>query len=308
MTELTKQTDFADGDGWVWHDAAQWALVWLPLIALPAMTLALTRNLAPWVFMWLLVLSIYAGFKWATFRLTPNRNQANSIRRLAYLLLWPGMDCRSFLDGRRVPPRPAVTEWAWAALKTALGVALLAGGAAKISTDPLLTGWIGVVGVALGLHFGLFELWARSFQQMGIDALPLMCSPVRATSISNFWGKRWNTAFQSLSHGLVFRPLSRVIGVRWAMLAAFLASGLVHDLVISLPAGGGYGRPTLYFLLQGLGVFVQRSRIARKIGLDTGPATRMFTVLATVGPVCLLFHPPFVVHVFLPFLEYLHVF
>tara|TARA_B100000949_G_C13863546_1_gene277596 strand:+ start:42 stop:323 length:282 start_codon:yes stop_codon:yes gene_type:complete len=83
----------------------------------------------------------------------------------------------------------------------------------------------------------------------------------------------------------------------------FVFSGLVHDVVISVPAGGGYGRPTLFFLLQGVAMFFERSRVGRSLGLGRGWCGWLFTLVVLLGPVGLLFHRPFVVEVVVPFLE-----
>ena len=78
-------------------------------------------------------------------------------------------------------------------------------------------------------------------------------------------------------------------------MAAFFISGLIHELVISLPAGAGYGLPTAYFLLQGIGILTERV-LPRIRG-------RIFTILITAVPAFWLFHPPFVRIVFLPFMK-----
>jgi hypothetical protein len=78
---------------------------------------------------------------------------------------------------------------------------------------------------------------------------------------------------------------------------------VVHDLVISLSAGGGYGGPTLYFMIQGVGLLVERSRFGKRCGLGEGWRGRLFTALVVVGPAYGLFHPPFVSEVVLPFLD-----
>ena len=83
----------------------------------------------------------------------------------------------------------------------------------------------------------------------------------------------------------------------------FLLSGLIHDCVISLPARGGYGLPTGYFLLQGLAVVAEHTRLARRIGLGCGWRGWLFTVIVVAGPVGWLFHPPFIHHVILPMLH-----
>jgi alginate O-acetyltransferase complex protein AlgI len=135
-----------------------------------------------------------------------------------------------------------------------------------------------------------------------VDARPLMNWPVVSASLSEFWGRRWNTAFRDLAHRFLFRPLAGRLGPRAGLAAGFLFSGAVHDLVISAPAGGGYGLPTLYFVVQGLGLLAERSRAGRRLRLDGGWRGRGFTALVVVGPAFGLFHPPFVRGVVLPFL------
>jgi hypothetical protein len=46
--------------------------------------------------------------------------------------------------------------------------------------------------------------------------------------------------------------------------------GIVHDAVISLPAGGGYGGPSVFFILQALGMLAERSRFGKSIGPGSG--------------------------------------
>ncbi len=86
----------------------------------------------------------------------------------------------------------------------------------------------------------------------------------------------------------------------------FLFSGLIHELVISVPAQGGYGLPTGYFLLQGFGILFERSRTGRYLGLQSGLRGWMFMAAVTAGPIRWLFHMPFVIRVTLPFLRAIH--
>jgi len=91
-------------------------------------------------------------------------------------------------------------------------------------------------------------------------------------------------------------------GVVTAMLLSFLASGVIHDLVISVPARGGYGLPTCYFVLQGLGVLFERFLPGKRLGLSSGTRGWLFAVICAGAPAYLLFHPWFVRSVILPFL------
>ncbi len=273
---------------------------WEPLLLLPLAIFLLCPPTAPaWLFMWLLALAIYAGCKWLTWR----RAFCCSVpwqRQVAYLLGWPGMDARSFLGlhDKAMTPRPSRWELSFAMVKTLLGVILFWGVARQISEDmSLVRGWVGLAGLALLLHFGLFHLLSCFWRNQGIDAKPLMNWPALATSVADFWGRRWNTAFRDLTHRFLFQPLTRKWGPRWSMVLGFGMSGLVHDLVISVPAGGGYGLPTLYFLFQGSALLFERSRVGRAC------QGWLLTMLIVVGPAFVLFHPPFVRNIMLPFMK-----
>ena len=270
---------------------------------LPLAALTLRSLLEPWAFMWVLAFSIYAGLKWMTWFEARERVPHTAPRSVAYLLAWPGMDAEEFLRmGARVTP-PATREWIAAAFKTLLGAALLWVVARRAEAMPLAAGWIGMMGLILLLHFGSFHLISLGWRQMGVDAEPIMNAPLRASSLSEFWGQRWNLGFRQLAHKYVFRPLHRRIGTAGASFLVFVASGLIHDLVISVPARGGYGLPTLYFVLQALGVAAERSPFGRALGLGRGLRGWLLMAVVTAAPVFWLFHPPFVLQVMLPFMK-----
>jgi len=257
-----------------------------------------------WLFMWSLSFAIFAALKWMTWWTAPERAISGGGRSVAYLLLWPGMDADSFLDPNRRPAYSHLQDWAWAAVKTALGALVLWAAVRRVPAgQPLLQGWIGLFGLILLLHFGSFHLIALFWQAMGIDAQPIMSKPILSRTLSEFWGRRWNLGFRQLAHEFIFRPLYKRTGVAVAGLLVFVASGLIHDLVISVPARGGYGLPTGYFLLQGLGVTLERSHWGAQIGLQDGARARIFAISVTAAPAFWLFHPPFVMRVIIPFLK-----
>lgn len=279
-------------------------IAWLPIVLLPAAVIVFTPEAWPrWAFMWLLAFAIYASCKWLTWR-SALPSGASWGRHLGYLFAWPGLDAVAFLQtpSRR---RPAPGAWLFALAKLGCGAALLAIAVPRLPADDvLLRGWVGMIGIVFVLHFGLFHLLALFWQTFGVNAKPLMNWPIRAAGVSDFWGQRWNTAFRDLTHRFLFRPLTARCGARAALGIGFLGSGIVHDLIISLPAGGGYGGPTLFFLLQAAGIFLERSTLGTRLGLGHGLRGWAFALLVLVGPACLLFHPPFVREIVVPFVNW----
>ncbi|MGB7726601.1 MAG: MBOAT family protein [Candidatus Acidiferrum sp.] len=163
------------------------------------------------------------------------------------------MDAQSFLDGTNRPRMPRFREWFWVIFKAALGAFLLWFVAGTLpAAQPLLRGWVGMLGLILILHFGTFQILSLFWQSFGVQAPPIMAAPLRSHSLSEFWGKGWNLGFRQLAHELIFLPSCKYIPVGLAGLVVFFVSGLLHDAVISVPAQAGYGLPTGYFLLQDL--------------------------------------------------------
>jgi predicted DCC family thiol-disulfide oxidoreductase YuxK len=273
----------------------------LPLILLPTLALLARNKIASWQFMWLMAGAIFLGCKWVTFWRARSQNGDLSIgRALGYFFGWPGMDAVAFVAPRqRKKPIPAY-RIVIAVAKIAFGFLLLFYVAA-FASNPLLAGWMGMIGFVLILHFGIFDLTGLAWRNAGIDVKPIMNAPIRATSLNEFWAQRWNGAFNLLVVELFFRRCSRSVGTVPATLTAFLISGLLHELVISLPARADYGLPTAYFLLQACGVIAQR-----RFGIRRGFAGWLSTMTIAAGPAFWLFHPPFVRQVILPFMHTIH--
>jgi hypothetical protein len=168
---------------------------------------------------------------------------------------WPGMDPERF---HRAPAaRPAMRETLGALARAGVGALLLWGVVPRLGPGPAAA-WVGLFGFGMVLHFGLLHLLSIHWRARGFDAQPLFHRILTSRSLGEFWGRRWNRAFAD---------------------------------ALSVPAGGGYGLCTLYFALQGAGVFSERRR-----------RRRWFAVLVVLAPLPLLFHPSFMGAVFLPFL------
>jgi alginate O-acetyltransferase complex protein AlgI len=252
--------------------------------------------------MWVLAFSLFAGAKWIVLAGYFRLKEAPWKRIVAFLFLWPGLNANRFFFG--TPIRATAGEWAFALGNTALGAGLLWGAARLIpASNPMMVGWLGMIGVVCLLHFGVFHLVSILWRVAGIDAPPIMKNPIRSTSLGELWGDRWNKAFNELVTTHLFKPVARRHGAAFGTAAVFLVSGALHEIVISLPARGGFGLPTLYFMIQGGGLLAERSAFGRRRGLGRGLRGWLFAALIAAGPVGWLFHPVFVRQVILPMLR-----
>lgn len=279
---------------------------WTPLFLLPALAIFAARPALPaWGTLFAVAFSIFYGFKWLTYRRAVVRGARPGLKSsIGYLFCWVGMDGAAFFDRSAKVPRPSRSEWLLAFFKTALGLVLFFLVARLYyPVHTLTSGYIGLAGFLLFTFFGTFHILSLYWRRRGVNALPIMKSPLRPSSLSDFWSSRWNLAFRDLARAFVFRPVLRKRGMATAVLAAFLFSGFLHDLLISLPADAWYGLPTLFFLIQAGGVFIEKSACGVKAGINRGLRGWIFAAAFILAPVVLLFHPPSIENCMLPFMK-----
>ncbi|PIA38293.1 hypothetical protein AQUCO_02800163v1 [Aquilegia coerulea] len=87
------------------------------------------------------------------------------------------------------------------------------------------------------LMFRLPALMVRLLLRKELE--PQFDNPHLSTSLQNFWGKRWNLMASRILRSTIYEPvrfhLSQLLGRRWALhpalLATFLVSGLMHEII-----------------------------------------------------------------------------
>ena len=222
---------------------------------------------------------------------------------LGFAALWPGMRPALFVNARNRSQPGAWTLIGRGFLFGCVGVTLfpaawfvwhhgrpsLSDEVARVLATVLL-----LLGLSLVLHFGIFSVLAGIWRLAGVDARPLFRSPLAARSLDEFWSRRWNLAFSEMTVLGIYRPLSAALGRKAATAAAFIASGILHEIAISVPVLAGFGLPSCYFLLHGALVLTERGleRAGRTVtGWGWWAHVWVLTWLAL--PLPILFHRPF---------------
>ena len=230
--------------------------------------------------------------------------QLSPARWLAFAAAWPGMRPALFarLGERRLPGAGRLL--ARGLVRLALGAALF-----LLARRAWAAGWIlaatalALPGLSLMLHFGVFNLLAGLWRLAGARTDSLFRAPLRSTSLREFWGRRWNLAFSELTALAIYRPLLPRLGRSAAVVAAFLGSGLLHEIAISLPVMAGFGLPLTYFALHGALMLAERGleRAGRPLAQPAWLG-RGWTLFWLAAPLPVLFHRPFLAGVVWPLL------
>jgi hypothetical protein len=287
------------------HSDGRFLIVWAILLAAVVVGGAASNSLS--LGQWLaLMLFVYFGpLKVATLiSLTAEERRRWTWRRLLAFVLWIGLQPRPFLRGYTPSGTDPKPTWGGFLLNLLTGIVLSCTAIWLLpSGTPLLVrAWICLIGLAFARLFAGFDLWALVFRLMGFPVEKVFVNPLAATSLGDFWGRRWNRIMSGMLRDLLFTPLARHVGVIVAAVAVFLYSGVVHEFV-SVVAQSGYGRPTLYFLIQGLGFFMERTRYGRRYLVGRPIVGRCWTALVVIGPVALVVPPEFLHEVIVPVLR-----
>lgn len=231
---------------------------------------------------------------------------------LLFTCCWAGMRAQPFenIDSK---PLPCAWNMIWFGISRGIAGAILVFSAHYVLLLPIsifatyiLISAVLLVGLSLILHFGMLNISAGTLRLKGIASYPLFRQPARALSLTEFWSKRWNLAFSEMTSLTIFRPLKSKTGSAVALMASFIFSGFLHELALSVPVNGGYGLPTLYFVLQGLLVLIEKALSNNGIlFLKNKFIARVWVFLWLVVPAPLLFHAKFIDQVVWP-LVYLH--
>lgn len=231
-----------------------------------------------------------------------SRLRLSPLEWLAWSGGWPGMDPWVFAGWRDPDKEPAPTEMPSAKTFLLRGLMRLLVGAVlmisahlahELTGSLILTTLLALPGISFVLHFGIFNLACAFWRALGVPVYTLFPAPLASYHLKEFWGRRWNLPFTEMIQRAVFRPLRGVIGAKWAAVAGFIFSGLLHECAISVPVSQGYGLPMLYFALHGALVTLERGT-----GLDDALEARPILARAWLlfwlaAPMWILFHTPF---------------
>ena len=224
-------------------------------------------------------------------------------RWLGFAGAWLGMQPRVFAEPASGPLPRAGRLMRRGMLNAISGVTLIA--VARLAWTATHSEWLATLfllpGLSLVLHFGLCHLLAGAWRLGGVPCDALFRAPLRSQNLTEFWSKRWNLAFSEMTVIAVYRPVAAVAGRGPAVLAGFALSGLLHEMVISVPVRAGFGLPLLYFLLHGTLVLVERA-LARAGHPLTGWIGRAWAFFWLTAPLPILFHHRFLAGVVWPFI------
>ncbi|KAK9060570.1 hypothetical protein SSX86_021275 [Deinandra increscens subsp. villosa] len=143
---------------------------------------------------------------------------------------------------------------------------------------------------------------ARTMVQMELE--PQFDEPYLATSLQDFWGKRWNLMVTSILRPTIYNPVhsisSRVVPRKQASLVAvfttFLVSGIMHEFIFYNIGGlKPTGEVTCFFLLHGVLVSIEvciKRVVKGKLHLPAILA-RPLTLGCVFATSFWLFFPPF---------------
>lgn len=237
------------------------------------------------------------------------QNKLSFIKWIVFVVGWFGMKPNLFEELGTKPKEGSRSLILFGLGRICIGSILLLIAHYLISTSDtfklILIIAFSLAGLSLVLHFGVLNISAGIWRLFGVDTRMLFKSPLLSTSLTEFWGKRWNIAFSEMTAIAIYRPLKNIFGGTVATLIAFLFSGLLHEMAISVPVKAGIGLPLLYFLIHGIVMLAERELAKRGILIGKNKwVGRGWVIFWLLLPMPLLFHKYFLKGIVLPIIGY----
>jgi alginate O-acetyltransferase complex protein AlgI len=276
---------------------------WLSMLLVIPVVYCIFNHEHPVLKMLSIIATTFTGMKVITVTVdySGKKTKPKFIPWLAFAAGWAGMRVQPFetLGQPALPHAWAMIRFGISRVIGGLLLIVLAHGIVGLHFDTGLTYfWLSpllLVALSLILHFGLLSIGAGQWRLMGVNTYYLFRQPAKAMSLTEFWGKRWNLAFIEMTTIAIFRPLRGNIGKTGALAVAFLFSGLLHELALSVPVNNGYGLPMLYFVIQGVVLLVEKKLISCNTAFLKHPVlARLWLFFWLVVPMPLLFHAQFI--------------
>ncbi|CAI9086896.1 OLC1v1020819C1 [Oldenlandia corymbosa var. corymbosa] len=156
--------------------------------------------------------------------------------------------------------------------------------------------------LALELILAMTAGLARGLMRAELE--PQFDEPYLATSLQDFWGKRWNLMASKILRPTVYDPVRSfcepMAGRKWspipAVMATFLVSGLMHEWILyNIGRVKPTGELTCFFLLQGASVAAEIGIKRILSGRFQVPValSRLLQIAFVLSSSFWLFFPPF---------------
>lgn len=203
---------------------------------------------------------------------------------VAFIFVWPGVLLEGFQKRDSEPLSQTGERFLESWLTFISGIFLLLISSILGRGESILWNYVALFSLLMIIHLGLVEVLADGLRLVGFQPKSLFDRPFLASTLADFWGRRWNLAFVDMNKLFILSPLKGRLPNGVLVFAIFIVSGVLHELAISYPDGVSWGWPMVYFLIQGLGVLIER-----KI-----PFHRVLVILWILLPVPLMFTPAFV--------------
>ena len=174
-----------------------------------------------------------------------------------FLFAWPGISVAGFTERNEIDSTTG-SRFLEAWLTFLAGVGILTGVSLLGRGDSTILNYVALFSILLIVHMGLVEVIADGIRLLGFSPRSLFDRPYLATSLRDFWSVRWNRAFVDMNKIFIMTPLRDKAPLAVLTFSIFAVSGILHETGISYADGMSWGHPLLYFVIQGVGMEIEK--------------------------------------------------